>query len=325
MSLKNILKLTVKKVLDPFYVGRAAEVAFFLILSFVPTMFLLAQIFDLFTMSMTAIEDALGKYANNDLVDILLPLLQHTPSHAVNIFLFILSLWAGSRALFSLMRMANYAYKGGSGYKNPVFGYIRERLRALVTILLILLTLVFALNVLVYGEVILRAIIRYINNVLEQDFTFSSLWYTMRWIIAFGLYLFMVISIYYLLPNRESMFSRLIAPTFWKTVKNIFINWVKRGRAVLRLIFPGSLFAAIGMVIVTGLYSFYIRWIAGKENFNILYGGLSSVVVLLLWFYLLAFILIIGIQLNAAWAEIKKEHPSTRRTKRKRTRERLPH
>jgi membrane protein len=78
------------------------------------------------------------------------------------------------------------------------------------------------------------------------------------------------------------------------------------------MIVPGSVFAAIGILFATWLYSIYMKNIALK-NFNILYGGLSSVVILLIWFYLIAFILIIGIQLNAAYAERKTERKTERK------------
>jgi uncharacterized BrkB/YihY/UPF0761 family membrane protein len=43
----------------------------------------------------------------------------------------------------------------------------------------------------------------------------------------------------------------------------------------------------------------------GLDNFNLLYGGLSTVVVMLLWFYIMSYIVITGIQVNAAVAEYK--------------------
>jgi membrane protein len=71
----------------------------------------------------------------------------------------------------------------------------------------------------------------------------------------------------------------------------------------VRSIIPGAIFAAVGMLIATWLYAFYIKLSSAGQNFNILYGGLASVVLLLVWFYVIAFVLIIGIQFNAAWAE----------------------
>jgi membrane protein len=298
----EILKLTAKKVTDPFYAGGAAEVAFFLILSLVPTTILLAQLLNVFTLSMGMIREMMPLYLSDDFQEIILPLLNYNPSTGFSIALILLALWAGSKSLFSLMRMSNYAYKGGNGYKNPIFGYVKERMRAIITILMVLITLIFALYILVFGEVIVRSVLYYLNDFLQEDIKFSSVWYSMRWMIALLMYFFMVLSIYYMLPNRESTIARLIVKGFWRTIRNFVVSWFTKSREIFRMIVPGSIFAAGGMLFATGLYSLYMKHIAAK-NFNILYGGLSSIVILLIWFYLLSFILIIGIQLNAAYAE----------------------
>jgi membrane protein len=302
---RRVLVLTVKKVLDPFYAGGAAEVAFFLLLSLTPTTILVAQILHLFTLSVSAIEDILTEYLREDITAIIMPLFRYNPSSAFSIALFLLALWAGSKALFSLMRISNYAYKSGMPFKNPFFGFIRERIRALITIVLIVFTLIFALNILVFGEVIVRVALRYLNDFLGQNYTFSDVWYAVRWMIALALYLFMVLAIYYMLPTRSSTISKHIAKGLWRTLRNIVSAWWRESRAILRMILPGGVFASLGMVFATWLYANYIRYVA-SYNFDILYGGLSSIVLLLVWFYVLAFILILGIQLNAAWAENKK-------------------
>ncbi|MDR1027788.1 MAG: YihY/virulence factor BrkB family protein [Clostridiales Family XIII bacterium] len=302
----RVLVLTIKKVLDPFYAGGAAEVAFFLLLSLVPTSILLAQLLHLFTLSMDVIEELLSEYLREDIIDAFTPLLRYAPSKTFSVILFILALWAGSKALFSLMRMANYAYKGGTGYRNPLLGYARERVRAIITIVLVLVTLIFALYILVFGEVIVRMVLKYLNSFLGLDYTFSEVWYTIRWIIAFAMYFFMVSAVYYMLPNRRSALSRHIAPGVWRTLRNIVGAWWRNSKDMLRMILPGSVFASLGMLLATRLYAYYIRY-AASYNFNILYGGLSSAVLLLVWFYVLAFVLILGIQLNAAWAESKEK------------------
>ncbi|MDR0357721.1 MAG: YihY/virulence factor BrkB family protein [Clostridiales Family XIII bacterium] len=301
----RVLKLTFKKVIDPFFAGNAAEVAFFLLLSFVPTTILLAQLLHLFTMSADVVTGLLATYLRADIADTLSPLFKYNPSKTFSVILVVLALWAGSKALFSLMRISNYAYKGGSGYRNPFLGYIRERIRAVTTIVFVLITLILALNILVFGEVIVRFALKYLNDFLGMNYAFSDVWYTVRWIFAFILYFFMVLAVYYMLPKRRSQFTKHIAKGVWRTLRNIFASWRKSSKEALRLILPGSVFAAFGMLLTTWLYAYYIRRVAA-HNFNILYGGLSSVVLLLLWFYALAFILILGIQLNAAWNEERK-------------------
>lgn len=306
-KLKEIVILTFKKILDPFYAGAAAEVAYFLLLSLVPTSILLAQLLNLFTISMDIIKKLLAQYLPQNVLDVILPLLNYKPSNTFSVFLFILALWAGSRALFSLMRISNHAYKSYKISRNVLFGYIRERARALFTIVIILVTLIFALYILIFGEVIVKIIFSYVNDFLGGSYSFSKVWYTIRWVVAFILYLFTVLAIYYILPNKTTEITRMIVKGFWKTVKNLISAWWETRKQTIDMILPGSIFAALGMLLATWLYSIYMKYIYSmSNNFNIMYGGLSSIVMLLVWFYVIAFVLIMGIQINASWLENKK-------------------
>ena len=66
----------------------------------------------------------------------------------------------------------------------------------------------------------------------------------------------------------------------------------------------GAIFTSIGWSLVTWLYSFYIN---NYAHYSVFYGGLANLVILLLWFYLLANIFVIGMALNYRKSEIKLE------------------
>lgn len=305
---KRIIMLTVKKSMDPIFAGSAAEVAFFLLMSLVPTSILLAQVLNLFELSMDAIRPLLNDYVNDEISTILLPYLTYYPSGAVSAALIVLAFWAGSKALFSLMRITNYAYLGGTPGKNPLAGYIRERIRAIITVLVILFTIVFALNIVVFGKIIVEGISTYINEYLGGSYNVSDVWLNIRWILAFALYFFMVASIYYLLPGSRNKYLHLITKSKYKSIRNIVGAWLRNSKRTFRTILPGSIFASVGMLIATWIYSLYLSYIATR-NFNILYGSLNVAIMLLLWFYILSYILIIGIQINSVWEDSKIDKP----------------
>jgi len=58
----------------------------------------------------------------------------------------------------------------------------------------------------------------------------------------------------------------------------------------------GSLFAALAWVILTALFGYYA---SNFGNYNATYGSLGAVVVLLTWFYLSAYVLLLGAEINA--------------------------
>ena len=51
----------------------------------------------------------------------------------------------------------------------------------------------------------------------------------------------------------------------------------------------------MGWIVATAIYSYYIN---NYAHYSTIYGGLANLVILLLWFYLLAYIFVVGIALN---------------------------
>jgi Predicted membrane protein len=304
-TIRTVTKGTFKKIIDPYYVGGAAELSFWLMLSLMPATIILAQILQLFTISMDAASNLVDMFLTDEIYDLISPVLNYKSSDSITIILIVLALWAGSTAVFTMMRISNRAY-GFVPKSGPVVWMIAERLRSMLFTLIVLVTLVFALYILVYGEMIVRASLSYNNVFMGTEYTFSEVWFAVRWIIAFILFFLMAFSIYLLLPRAGSEQEEAKDDDKKITILKIFYLWMKkwmknRGIETKRAL-PGTFFSAISMLIVTWAYTLYIEHLA-FDNINILYGGLSSVVVLLLWFYIMSYIFITGIQINATCVE----------------------
>jgi membrane protein len=63
-----------------------------------------------------------------------------------------------------------------------------------------------------------------------------------------------------------------------------------------RWVWPGTVLFAVGWLVTTLLFAFYVM---NFGEYNATYGALGGVVVALTWFYLTAFILLLGAELNA--------------------------
>ncbi|PYZ96593.1 ribonuclease [Alteribacter lacisalsi] len=72
----------------------------------------------------------------------------------------------------------------------------------------------------------------------------------------------------------------------------------------LKQVAPGALFATFGWQLSSFGLSFYVKNIA---SLNFLHGTLSSVIILMIWFYLVGFVLLTGGQINAL--QVKKTKP----------------
>ena len=59
----------------------------------------------------------------------------------------------------------------------------------------------------------------------------------------------------------------------------------------------GALFSAIGWILATEIFAFYIDRFA---RYDLFYGSISNILVLLLWVYLLSYIYVFGMIINAS-------------------------
>jgi len=298
-AIKGVSEGTYKKLMNPFYAGGAAETAFWLLLSLVPATIVLAQILQVFTLSMEAAQNILGAYVSGDFYNLIAPLFEYKARGSVTVLLIAIALMAGSNTVFTLMRIINQAYGVAPKTDNTIVRTIRDRARAILMTLLVLVTIIFALYILVYGEIFVKTALSYTNDLMGYHYTFSEVWYGMRWVIAFILFFLMAFTVYYFLPRSDVSYKEYFLKSKFATARKIFRVWLKSQRKEFLDALPGSLFTAVAMLVVTRIYTIFVQYVA-RENINILYGGLSSVVVLLLWFYAMAYVMIVGIQVNAA-------------------------
>ena len=146
------------------------------------------------------------------------------------------------------------------------FSFWSERLKAIPTAIMTIMAIAFTLSIYVYGEELFLKIVS--NNHVAR------LLVAMRLPIAAGLFFLMLMMNYYILP---------------------------RVKVPLKCIIPGTVLAMLGIMLITFFYAIYISYIA---NYNILYGAFANIVALMLWFYLISWVLCIGMMFNKAWDDV---------------------
>ena len=57
----------------------------------------------------------------------------------------------------------------------------------------------------------------------------------------------------------------------------------------------GSLFTTLIWTIATAIFSYYLHYFA---RYDIIYGNLSSIVMLMMWIYILAYVFVMGMAIN---------------------------
>lgn len=265
----RMVALGIKQFRDPYYQGFAAQLSFYFILSLVPIILIISQIMT--SVFKQSLEEAVGwilEYTGGSFGDEISSLVLGGGSGALSVVFIIVAVWAASRVQFSMMRIANFTFSDGESTGK---GYFRDRIRAVGTMMLTIATMIFALVVMVYGELLLDIVL----SALGMDQESTVIWLYIRWPIALVLYFLTIGSTYYFLPSNRVKFRELI---------------------------PGTCFASVGLLLVTVLYAKYTTSVA---NYNILYGSLAAIVALMFWFYFLAWVLCLGILFNKVWMETK--------------------
>ena len=150
--------------------------------------------------------------------------------------------------------------------------FIKRKIKAIVITLLLCILYIFVLIVPLLGNKIMLSFDYFnIKHVIDPILTIVQ--GPITWIV---IYLFLK-SIYILAPDKEVS---------------------KKG---LNL---GALFSTILWVIATYVYSI---WINSFNSYDMYYGSLSSLAILMLWIYLLCYIFVIGLCLNVKVENEEKE------------------
>lgn len=237
------------------------HLAFSFVLSIVPTLTIITYIATILNFDLSFINDFITKAFSADFANLLLG----SDIVMKADFNFFITLFVGyviaSNGAASIIISSNMIY----GIKNDSF--LKRRIKAFIMILLIILLFVFLLIFNVFGNKIIEMFqLMDISKTMLTNFTLiiSVLKGPVSWFIIF---LFIKI-IYTMAPDKK--------------IESREVN-------------KGAIFCSFGFVIVTYIYSLYSTRFA---RYDVFYGNLANIVVLMIWFYLLSYIVTIGLALN---------------------------
>lgn len=267
---KRMIMLGIQQFRDPYYQGVAAQLAFFMFLSILPTFILLSQVLGFFSLSLSSIENWVDINVSGEGAETIRRMLNYRPSGINSVFLAFTAVWAASRVQFAMIRVTNYTLTDGVMTGE---GYVKDRLRSIKTILITVFTVAFGLVALVYGPIIMKLAF---GKVLGTQIA-EAAWMALRWPLAAAMYFLMISYNYYVLPSFKVRYRDIV---------------------------PGSIFASAGFLIVTYVYNVYTQM---SQNYNILYGSFSNIVVLMFWFWFISWVMCLGVTLNRVWWATRKE------------------
>lgn len=271
-KIKKFIKKVYKTIRKPEMTILPGQIAFFFVLSLVPLVALIGSIVSHFSISI----ETLMKLISNSLPSEVAAIINETiggKSMNFNIAIFYISAFLlASNGPHSMIIGSNLIYK----VKNKDF--LTRRVKAVLMTVILVILLIFMLVVPAFGNQIIALITSYIqNDALNR--TITTTYTILKYPTSFILIYFCIKLLYTMAPD--------------KTIKSKDTTY-------------GALFTTIAWIISTEIYSFYVSAFA---KYNLLYGSIANLLILLLWMYLLSYIFVLGMALNAS-TEIDEETES---------------
>lgn len=271
VSIYLYLKILLRQIIKHDLNSRATSVAFSLTLSIFPFLLFLLALLPFLPINQAQIMefllDAIPKgiygFIDTTITDILSNKRQNLLSLSI-----IFAIYAASNGMASLITSFNSSFKYAEQRT-----FLRLRLDALLLTVVLSFVVFFATAFLIIGEYVLEWLL--LQGLLNQDIVYYLI-ILLKYVVVFSVFFMAISFIYYIVPSSKSK---------WR-----FFSF-------------GSMVAAILVILVTNIFSYYLDHFA---TYNKLYGSIGTVIALMMWIYLLSLILLFGLELNACWMEAKE-------------------
>ena len=274
LELKEFYENFKKVLFKPEMAILPGQLAYFFVLAVVPTITLISYEAALLNLSTDVIYDFIGSAFSGDIASMLLAT-SASREKGIGFFLVVIvGYFIASNGPASIIITSNTIY----GEKQE--GFFKRRLKALIMTFVLVLLFIFMLIVPVFGTKIIE-LFKFVDlnsNVSDNvSIIITILQGPITWLIMY----FFIKILYTMAPNKK--------------VRSKNVGY-------------GALFTTFSWIIITYIYSYYINNIAHYTTF---YGGLANIVILMFWFYLLAYAFTIGMALNYRKEEIELEKTGT--------------
>ncbi|WP_236914598.1 YihY/virulence factor BrkB family protein [Clostridium sp. Cult2] len=183
----------------------------------------------------------------------------------------ILALWTGSLGITAIIRAINKAYNVKK--KRP---YWRLKGLAIIFTVALALLVIIVLAMLVFGEIIGNNLF----GLIGATNLFYHLWELMRIIIPFVSMIVIFALLYKLSPTPEEGLN------------------IKFSHAL-----PGAVFTTTGWIIASMVFSYYVN---NFGKYSKTYGSLGGIIILLIWLYITSIMIVLGGEINGAYAAVMK-------------------
>ncbi len=243
--------------------SKAAEISFYLLLFIFPFLIFTISIIvyiPTFTLnkSILIIKNIIPESAFNIIISIINSAIENK-SLGFLISSFIFTLWTSSRLIRTLIRWMNKSYN-----VKETRSFIKVVIISFIFTLSILIVIFSSTVLLVFGKIIGD----FIFNLIGLDSIFIYIWNILRYIVGIFTIIIIMINLYKYTPNKNLKIKDVI---------------------------PGSIISTLVWLSISFFYSYYAN---NFSNYEIIYGSIGGIIILITWLYLSSWSILIGLEVN---------------------------
>ena len=247
-----------------------SSIAFHIILAIIPLLTIVVLIASYFDISINMVSNLVNNMMPKQVSEVIIDVISGKDfDQSIGIFN-IAAFFIASGGTYAIINTSNTLYK----IKNN--SQIKARLSSIVLLLIIILLFLFLILVPIFGENIINLMGKAkILSGIEDEIMY--LFNIIKWPLT--------ILIIYL--NIKLIYA--VSPS--KNIKSSETTY-------------GAAFTTIGWIIATVVFRIYLSRFA---RYNILYGNLSSIIILMVWVYFLSYIFVFGMAINVSRKEEEEQ------------------
>ena len=258
-KLKRYLKKLIKVLQKPEMNILPGNMAFYFVLALIPLLTIIILVASYFSISIDLVADLVKDIFPNKVADTII-LLISGKGFDTNIGIFnIVAFAVATNGTYSIITASNTLYKVD---ENDV---LKDRIKSVLILIIIVILLFFLLLVPILGGQILSLL----ESIEIFDGKLMFIYDLVKWPISFLIIYFNIKLIYAISPSKQ-------IPSNETTY--------------------GAFFTTVIWVISTVVFSYYVTYFA---KYDVLYGNLSTIIMLMIWIYVLCYVFVLGMAINA--------------------------
>lgn len=260
-KIKEVCSKLYKILKKPEMAILPSNIAFNLILAIIPLVTLVVLVASSFDISVETVADLIRKIIPEQASDVIINVISGKGfDNQVGLFN-IMAFIIASNGMYALINTSDALYKIEETNE------IKKRVSSILLLIIVLLLFLFLLIVPIFGENILY-LINYAKLFGKHASTINLVFSVLKWPLTL-LIVYLNINLIY-----------TVAPS---------INIRSKDTRV------GAMFTTISWTLLTLIFRFYLTYFA---RYDILYGNLSSIIIMMVWVYFLSYIFTLGMAIN---------------------------